>query len=306
MFETSDNKKKGEQNMFKEKLDYDNYGCFYGPLQILTPEEKEEREALLLEKSNYVLKIGTNMPVKAYVRELIAYSLGILDDYGMSCYFSIKGCSPIGRYFRKFWKEELCEDYGEYLRKHGAGSRPDKYSKFYERELHPTWQPLYNHEQATFYRTDMKIDGGKSVYVQFRTPEFADTSVGRKFLNQVRKFFENGYALDLTRRKAEPLSDEPDAGLEEGKPETVPELLCLDLIDKCGQVVAEFPVDSREADEAEAAWKTSVFEKMQTLSIKQMAYLLTDITSSPEKYPDNADDWMLWLHAEGGEYIKDL
>lgn len=187
--------------MFKSKIEEN--GRYYGYGEDLTPEEKQEREQLLNEKPEYILKIRTNFPYVTAARNMIAFSLGILDDSVMyECRNASKSsCSrqdwkifkelkkELDKNLGRYWKREGCRSYEEYLQKTIEEGVPDRYKEFYGMLQH-TWQCVGNYEQNTFYNVEEHEDGEFSILIQFKTSRFMETKEGKRFIKRIRKFFQ--------------------------------------------------------------------------------------------------------------------
>lgn len=186
--------------MFTQKLDCS--GRYMGHGNDLTPEERAERERLFSEKPEYVLKIRTDSLCASYVYNMLAYSIGILDDSVMYDYDSAMynygetGMDlPVriqewSKNFKKYWKKEGCMDYNGYLRNQPENGNQDKYTEFYEEMLHPTFQRGDGSEHFTFYRVKREENCTCSTIIQFKRADFAETEIGQRFLKRVRKFFK--------------------------------------------------------------------------------------------------------------------
>lgn len=211
--------------MFTQKLDCS--GRYNGHGDDLTPEETAERESLLSEKPEYVLKIRTDSTRAAYIYNMLAYSLGILDntvmyDYDTAMYDYMKTGENLPEHirewsknFKKYWRKEGCADYNEYLYKHRVPDilRRDKYEVFYEEMLHPTLQRGSSSEYFTFCNVIREENSTCSTIIQLKRADFAETEVGKRFLKRVRKFF---------KKRQE-------------------NLVSISLYDKDGRLVMEFP-----------------------------------------------------------------
>ena len=169
--------------MFKDKIEKN--GRYYGYGADLTPMESWERQQLLNEVPEYILEIRTNFPYVTAARNMIAFSLGILDDSDMyecrkAAESSCEECDrevfdELKRNLGRYWKREGCRSYAEYLHKTAAEGMQDRYKEFYEM-LQYTWQSVGNWEF--------------SILIQFKTSRFMETKEGKRFLKRIRKFFQ--------------------------------------------------------------------------------------------------------------------
>lgn len=217
--------------MFRNKLEYD--GTYSKSGKDLSSDEKLEREALLSEKPEYILKINSAfISIWSHMTSMMMYSIGIANFFTMFKYEEFSNTAAISvdnwrkvnawkENFQDYWKTENCRDYEDFLQKKQESDKPDKYTEFYREMLHSTWQNFRSYECMTFYNNRLEEDNTCSIIVQLKSKDFAETEVGKRFLKRIKEF--------CMKKKIS--------------------LLSISLCDKNGKIVREFLADESEKSE---------------------------------------------------------